>query len=724
MPEVFADLEINLRYSYKDGEGVDWYTVDMRFVAPDSEAETRPLPADKPVMVTFDFEHLRAPIIDDETYGKILTQGLFGHEEVRTAFEMTRASASGQEAVLRVRLSIDPSAQRLADLAWETLRDPRDPSVRLLTGERVLFSRFVSSRDARPVQVRSRGTLRSMVAIANPVSLSPYGVGGSPLQPIDVAGELERAKTSLEREGNTLVVLQPGPKRATLEGIFAELRATRCDVLYLVCHGELTREGPMLHLEREDGAVKLVSGLEFIARTRELLHPPRLIVLASCQSAGVDDDRSSQDLGAMVALGPGLAEAGVPAVIAMQGNITMKTVAQFMPAFFAALDRNGQIDQAVAIARGSVRERFDAWVPVLFMRLRSGRLWYETKFSAGPGDGVRIGLEALAEKIRGNECTPILGPGLFESMFGSRRRIAQDWVEQYHLPVALEERDSLSQAAQYLAVNQGDRDFPLTALQKHLTEWIWHTHRDRLSVALCAEYEARLAKDEPRRHLLGEMVRQVGAWQREQSATEPYKVLASLPFSIYITTNPGSTLLDALREQEKQPELEVCRWNSALDDQMSVFETDRDYRPSPQRPLVFHLFGHFSIPASIVLTEDDHFDYLIGVSKRPNAIPLDVRARMNKSLLIFLGFQVDDWGFRSLFRTIQNQDGQSLRNRFKHVAVQVEPEEDRFPEPDRARRLLELYFGEASTRVFWGGVEDFTRELQTCFTTPSERVGT
>ena len=113
-----------------------------------------------------------------------------------------------------------------------------------------------------------------------------------------------------------------------------------------------------------------------------------------------------------------------------------------------------------------------------------------------------------------------------------------------------------------------------------MTEWIWHTHRDRLSVALCAEYEAQLAKDEPRRYLLGEMVRQVGAWQREQSATEPYKVLASLPFLIYITTNPGSTLLDALREQGKQPELEVCRWNSALDDQMSVFETAPDTGPA------------------------------------------------------------------------------------------------------------------------------------------------
>ena len=70
----------------------------------------------------------------------------------------------------------------------------------------------------------------------------------------------------------------------------------------------------------------------------------------------------------------------MPAVIAMQGNLTMQTAAAFMPVFFAELRRDGQVDRAMAVARGAVRERPDWWMPVLFMRLRSGRIGYNPGF--------------------------------------------------------------------------------------------------------------------------------------------------------------------------------------------------------------------------------------------------------------------------------------------------------------------------------------------------------
>ena len=107
-----------------------------------------------------------------------------------------------------------------------------------------------------------------------------------------------------------------------------------------------------------------------------------------------------------------LVQRGLPAVLAMQGNVTMQTVAEFMPIFFRELQRDGLIDRAVSVARGSVRERPDWWVPVLFMRLKSGRLWYAPGFAEG-----RRGLEkwpALLRNIRQGRCTPILGPGLTE----------------------------------------------------------------------------------------------------------------------------------------------------------------------------------------------------------------------------------------------------------------------------------------------------------------------
>ena len=58
----------------------------------------------------------------------------------------------------------------------------------------------------------------------------------------------------------------------------------------------------------------------------------------------------------------------------MQGKISMQTVAEMMPVFFRELQIDGQIDRALAVARGSVRERPDHWMPALFMRLKSGRM--------------------------------------------------------------------------------------------------------------------------------------------------------------------------------------------------------------------------------------------------------------------------------------------------------------------------------------------------------------
>lgn len=62
---------------------------------------------------------------------------------------------------------------------------------------------------------------------------------------------------------------------------------------------------------------------------------------------------------AQSSLAPRLAEAGVSAVVAMQGKISMTTIEQAMPVFFKELLDDGQIDRALAVARAKVRERAD-----------------------------------------------------------------------------------------------------------------------------------------------------------------------------------------------------------------------------------------------------------------------------------------------------------------------------------------------------------------------------
>ncbi|MCU0503123.1 MAG: CHAT domain-containing protein, partial [Anaerolineae bacterium] len=166
-----------------------------------------------------------------------------------------------------------------------------------------------------------------------------------------------------------------GRGQVTLATLLARLR-DGCDILYLVAHGMIVDGEPQILLEREDGGRAWTAGRELAARMGELAQPPGLVVLVSCQSAGSGDaEPSTHDGGALAGLGPRLAAAGVPAVVAMQGNLTMATAAAFMPTFLRELRRDGQIDRALSVARGAVRARADWWMPVLFTRLADGRVF-------------------------------------------------------------------------------------------------------------------------------------------------------------------------------------------------------------------------------------------------------------------------------------------------------------------------------------------------------------
>ena len=209
-----------------------------------------------------------------------LTQSFFAEPAVQTAFAQARASAQSLGAPLRIRLMIGPSASELQGLHWEMLRDPQDGSP-LSTSENLLFSRYLSSLDWRPVRLRAKGELRALVVVANPSDLADYG-----LAPIDVEGELARARHGL---GEIPVSALPEPgssRRATLNNLVAHLRESEYDILYLVCHGALVKQEPWLWLEDDQGKVARASGAELVTRLNELATRPRLLVLASCESAG------------------------------------------------------------------------------------------------------------------------------------------------------------------------------------------------------------------------------------------------------------------------------------------------------------------------------------------------------------------------------------------------------------------------------------------------------
>ncbi len=676
MGKKYADLEIGLHR--RDAER---YQIDLRFSRPDSDTEER-LVQGGSLFARFDMARLRSFALDDEAYGKLLGESLFGTKEVQTAFDTACTVAQSLETALRLRLFIDPNALELHSLRWETLRDPRN-GASLLTSEHLLFSRYLSSFDWRPIRLRPQAELRALVVIADPSDITDYQMA-----PLNEFRELDRAKFGL---GDMHAATLASGGSATLKNMIATLR-DGYDILYLIAHGKLVDDEPWLWLEDENEKTDRVKGSDLVTRLRELEKRPRLIVLASCQGAGTGDETQE---GALAALGPQLAEAGIPAVIAMQGNITIETIEEFMSEFFKELRRDGQIDRAMAVARGSVRERFDWWIPVLFMRLKSGKIWYAPGFAE-----EQEGLEkwpALLSSIRNKRCTPVLGPGLSESLLGSRRELAWRWAETYHFPMAPHEREDLPQVAQYLAINQSS-----AFLQENLIEYMRKELLNRYGDDL---------PDTLQEAPLDDLLKAVGAQHREHHPAEPYKVLAELPFPIYIITNPGNLLEEALAAAGKEPRVELCRWNDYVESP-SIYDEEPDYKPDEKQPLVYHLFGSLKDPDSLILTEDDYFDYLIGVTRNNDLIPKVVRRALTDTALLFLGFQMDAWNFRILFRSIMSHEGGRRRKRYAHVAAQINLEEGRILEPERARRYLKKYFEDAEISIYWGNAEDFVRDFQ------------
>jgi hypothetical protein len=76
-------------------------------------------------------------------------------------------------------------------------------------------------------------------------------------------------------------------------------------------------------------------------------------------------------------------------------------------------------------------------------------------------------------------------------------------------------------------------------------------------------------------------------------------------------------------------------------------------------------------PGSLVVTEDDYFEFLLKLAARewPTFLPR-IRKSFGYGSLLFLGYKLRDWDFRVLFRLLAD----TLKTgEHKHIAVQLSP---------------------------------------------------
>jgi hypothetical protein len=313
--------------------------------------------------------------------------------------------------------------------------------------------------------------------------------------------------------------------------------------------------------------------------------------------------------------------------------------------------------------------------------------------------------ETITERIKDGKVVPFVSNSFTDDLaFGSHAELVKGWASYVKYPLADQPYD-LPRLAQYESVSEAGDDFIGDEVQ--VKEGYLGFLKAALSLmaqqdsTVSAGRRAELA-DQARDLTVSAMARRLNYPSLDSPAANPLLLLAALPLPIYVTTCYHDFLEVALREKaRKEPRSEICRWNEGLKHIPSVFTQDQDYDPSPQEPLVYHLHGLDEYPESLVLTEDDHLDFLANVG---DAIHPRVMQALTQSSLVVLGYSLRSWDFRVLFSGVIKARPASLWK--TSVAIQL-------AESPQEKEYLAKYLRQVKFEVEWTDPGSFIQELYT-----------
>ncbi|WP_323099752.1 CHAT domain-containing protein [Intrasporangium sp. YIM S08009] len=291
-------------------------------------------------------------VVDVREYGRRLADALLAGD-VGRAFRASLATATAQGRDLRLRLRLE-AVPDLDPVPWEYLYDKGLERFVALSQETPVV-RLLDALDRPPV-VTVEPPLRVLVMVSSPSDLEPLAVDREKQLLRATTGDLVAAGLLevVVVEDATLISLQ----RALLDDYH---------VFHFIGHGgfdEQAQEG-VLALEHPDGTAHLVSG----ARLGTLLHDARslqLAVLNACEGART----SGRD--AFSGVGQALVRQGLPAVVAMQTEISDRAALVFSHEFYWFLTRGLGIDAAMCEVRKAMAVSDEAAEWGTAVLLRSG----------------------------------------------------------------------------------------------------------------------------------------------------------------------------------------------------------------------------------------------------------------------------------------------------------------------------------------------------------------
>ncbi len=377
--------ELKLRLERGDGG-------DFRVLASSSNGETSgrfALPFSDLELENFILRVSRAPrgrrrmesseMHEAKRFGGRLFESLF-QQRVRDLYHSAFAAADREGRGLRITLYLT-DVPELMHLPWEYLYD--DPNFLAISAWTPVVRYLDLPRPRRPLEVES--PLRVLAMVSSPADA--------------VALDVEREKANLEQALEPLVragaIELHWLEQATLSALLRELRREEYHIFHYIGHGayDAGADDGLLLLEDEEERGRAVSG----SQLGTILHDCttlRLAVLNACEGA-----RTARD-DPFAGVAASLVQRDIPAVIAMQFEITDDAAIVFAEGFYEAVAAGFPVDAALAEARKAIfagNNDIEWGTPVLFMRVSDGRIFDVTTTDVPVVAAPRLALSLSAD---------------------------------------------------------------------------------------------------------------------------------------------------------------------------------------------------------------------------------------------------------------------------------------------------------------------------------------
>ncbi|HEU4834648.1 MAG TPA: CHAT domain-containing protein [Pyrinomonadaceae bacterium] len=294
--------------------------------------------------------------------------------EVRSRYETSRGIANHEGKGLRIKLRI--RAPQLNVLPWEFLYDPNE-------------HRYISLSIRTPV-VRYLNLPQppSPMGVSPPLKILGMAVSPSGKGALGVEQEKNRMSEAIKPLQDSGMVELVWVQGKTWRDLQNQMQRASWHVFHFIGHGgfDIDKDEGGIKLAEADGSEKVLNASELAMFLGD--HPSlRLILLNSCEGA----TSSSKDmLSSTAAI---LMTNGIPAVVAMQYQISDVAAIEFSQAFYGAIANGLPVDTAVTEGRKAIRvgggNTVEWGTPVLCMRSPDGKIF----------DVSRINEELKSKKV-------------------------------------------------------------------------------------------------------------------------------------------------------------------------------------------------------------------------------------------------------------------------------------------------------------------------------------